>query len=903
MFKKNNKVKGSILFTVVSVMAILIIFLMGTLVLATSASNRAHRTYSTSQTQYTARTAIDSILEAFSSSDDFAEAICDLSPSNSSLTVDVELDQSTLASMGDVHDVVIEYVGQQKYYNENTKVWEDKDQLKITAQVTLGGITKTATGYLIKDPPKNNSSSGGGAGFVTGGTANSRNHTSSFGGTYFNIDQTLASLNFNSLDLGAETKSYWSNQKFSLTNGQVMEADVVMNGNLYINTKCIFIFPTTGKGVSVWGDLSFQNPDKMDFISKNVIAGNSYKYNEIPYLYVDGTIRTQDEYGNWASNNLTWGNSNLPLNVFCGKTEITGGTGVKIYADMYMMDNSNSFIKAMNSGSLLGQWTSDVLNKTRDLNAVSYSSGSIFSKGSLTLEDFSVTKDVRVENDLTINANSTDVTIYGDVVVGGKLTITGSKNVSIGGTIYCNNVSVPGIVTNTNLKAGVIEETYYATLDVPLLGTTAVWKDVNDNQLVSDKAGNLVENVEYEDDKPEPSATCIYDALGNASEYEYEIDDPENERSKKTVTVTAPEYIIYLDTTTGNYLNAVDAFEITGQSYNSADKSTAILPVTSYTDSIYPAEMEKKAILGLTTLYDINGDPLPKEETQIVQTLSEIGSGSINPYTNTSYEIPSTYDVSTIYSQDVLPTEITKSCTLTGDFSGKEININPGVNSIWINIDNVNLQNNSKIFVNDKSGGRVNFFISNSLKMDNSSIMTTTFKDIIENNKSFQINTYDNVGINDPSIVTLPAPNIYIYAGPDEDAGYSMSMRNSGYITGYIKAPYLNFMMPNVSSNSFTGKIYYNGKQVSDNSGRFIVGINPDGTEDASKTAGDISGMNIAPILGSLNVGKYNINPDGTEQAGNNWVMLYIDPSSSSNPPTPNPSKTHWLLLTYYEEY
>ena len=673
-----------------------------------------------------------------------------------------------------------------------------------------------------------------------------------------------------------------------------MEADVVMNGSLYINTKCIFLFPTTGKGVSVWGDLSFQNPDKMDFISKNVIAGNSYKYNEIPYLYVDGTIKTEGE------NPLTWGNSNLPLNIFCGKAEITGGSNVNIYADMYMMDNSNSFINANDgSKSLLGQWTSDVLNKTRDLNAVSYSSGSMFSKGSLTLEDFSVTKDVRVENDLTINANSTDVTIDGDVVVGGKLTITGSKNVSIGGTIYCNNVSAPGIVTNTNLKAGVIEETYYATLDVPLLGTTAVWKDVNDNQLVSDKAGNLVENVEYEDDKPEPSATCIYDVLGNASEYEYEIDDPENEGSKKTVTVTAPEYIIYLDTTTGNYLNAVDAFEITGQSYN----GKAILPVTSYTDSIYPAEMEKKAVLGLTTLYDINGDPLPKEETQIVQTLSEIGSGSINPYTNTSYEIPSTYDVSTIYSQDVLPTEITDSCTLTGDFSGKEININPGVNSIWINIDNVNLQNNSKICVDDKSGGRVNFFISNSLKMDNSSIITTTFKDIIENNKSFQINTYDNVGINDPSIVTLPAPNIYIYAGPDEDAGYSMSMQNSGYITGYIKAPYLNFTMPNVSSNSFTGKIYYNGKQVSDNNGNFIVGINPDGTEDASKIESEISGMNIAPILGSLNVGKFNIKDDGKEESGNPWTMLYIDPSSSSNPPTPNPSKTHWLLLTYYEEY
>lgn len=889
MFKKNNKVKGSILFTVVSVMAILIIFLMGTLVLATSASNRAHRTYSTSQTQYTARTAIDSILEAFSSSDDFAEAICNLSSTNKSLAVDVELDQSTLASMGDVHDVVIEYVGQQKYYNESTKVWEDKDQLKITAQVTLGGITKTATGYLIKDPPKNNSSSGGGAGFVTGGKANSKNHTSSFGGTYFNINRELQSLRFDSYDLGAETKSYWSNQKFELTNGQVMEADVVMNGSLYINTKCIFLFPTTGKGVSVWGDLSFQNPDKMDFISKNVIAGNSYKYNEIPYLYVDGTIKTEGE------NSLTWGNSNLPLNIFCGKAEITCGSNSNIYADMYIMDEGNSFITAKGSNSMLTKWTSSVLNKTRDLNAASYSSGSIFSKGNLTLGGFSITKDVRVKNDLTIDATKYDVTIGGDVVVGGKLTITGSKNVSIGGTIYCDleKIEVPGVVATKSLKADLEEKTYYAALDTSILENVGKWVDVEGNKITSDKNGNPVDVIDLTDNELNPVPGCPTDENGNYAEYS----------DKNGKPYYAPEYVVYKNISTGSYVKEADAFDITGQSYNSADKSTAILPVTLYTDSIYPAEMEKKAILGLTTLYDINGDPLPKEETQIVQTLSEIGSGSINPYTNTSYEIPSTYDVSTIYSQDVLPTEITKSCTLTGDFSGKEININPGVNSIWINIDNVNLQNNSKIFVNDKSGGRVNFFISNSLIMDNSSIMTTTFKDIIENNKSFQINTYDNVDINDPSIVTLPAPNIYIYAGPDEDAGYSMSMRNSGYITGYIKAPYLNFTMPNVSSNSFTGKIYYNGKQVSDNNGNFIVGINPDGTEDASKTAREIERMNIAPILGSLNVGKYNINPDGTEQGGANWVMLYIDPSSSSNPPTPNPSKTHWLLLTYYEEY
>lgn len=875
MFKKNNKVKGSILFTVVSVMAILIIFLMGTLVLATSASNRAHRTYSTSQTQYTARTAIDSILEAFSSSDDFAEAICNLSSTNKSLAVDVELDQSTLASMGDIHDVVVEYVGQQKYYNENTKVWEDKDQLKITAQVTLGGITKTATGYLIKDPPRNNSSSGGGAGFVTAGDANVSNHTNTFGGTYFNINSKLAPYDFNDENVfNNKTYLYHTENEtngtkppeliFDTRNGQAIEADFIVNGSLHLPQRVTFIYPNEGTGVAIWGNLTSDNPNQICFMSKNVTSDKEYAYNKIPYLYIDEAINIQKTVG------MNIGDSNLPLNIFCGKTEITGGSGVNIYADMYIMDNSNSFIKAMNSGSLLGQWTSDVLNKTRDLNAVSHSSGSMFSKGSLTLEDFSVKKDVRVENDLTINANSTDVTIYGDVVVGGKLTITGSKNVSIGGTIYCNNVSALGIVTNTKLKDDVIEKTYYAELNTSILADIGKWVDVEGNEITSDKNGNPVDVIDLTDNELNPVPGCPTDENGNYAEY--------SDKSGKPYY--APEYIIYLDTTTGNYLNAVDAFEITGQSYN----GKAILPVTSYTDSIYPAEMEKKAILGLTTLYDINGDPLPKEETQIVQTLSEIGSGSINPYTNTSYEIPSGYQDTVdknVYVDSNLPAEIKDSCTLQGTFKGKTIKINPGSNEIWVKIDNVKLEvlggKSTEIVVND-NGGKVNFLISNSLYMENGgSIITTSFKDIFDNNKDFQINTYDNLP-KVPNVTAPNAPNIYIYAGDSDDINYTLTMENKGYITGYIKAPYLNAKIPNLSANKYNGKIYYNGLDITD----LNVGAN----------------MKQSQIIGSLNVGTFN-----KGESGNDWTMLYIDPSSSSNPPTPNPSKTHWLLLTYYEEY
>ena len=61
---KNRKLKGSVLLTVVSVMALLIIFLSGTLVLATAANNRAHVNYSTAQTNITARTVVNTAYNA-----------------------------------------------------------------------------------------------------------------------------------------------------------------------------------------------------------------------------------------------------------------------------------------------------------------------------------------------------------------------------------------------------------------------------------------------------------------------------------------------------------------------------------------------------------------------------------------------------------------------------------------------------------------------------------------------------------------------------------------------------------------------------------------------------------------------------------------------------------------------
>lgn len=869
MFKKNNKVKGSILFTVVSVMAILIIFLMGTLVLATSASNRAHRTYSTSQTQYTARTAIDSILKAFAASDDFAEAICDLSPSNSSLAVDVELDQSTLASMGDIHDVVVEYVGQQKYYNEETNAWEDKDQLKITAQVTLGGITKTVTGFIVKDPPLIYSNDGGGAGFVTAGNASTENHTSAFGGTYFNINKDLYTKKFDAETI--KTKDYWSNKTFNLTNGQIIEAPFVANGSVYIETLNIFLFPTKGTGISIWGDLTLQNSNCFVLTSENVTSGKTYNYNEIPYLYVDGTFKTE------GNNQIGVGNDKLPLNIFCGGIELDGTAQKEIYADMYIMDeNKNSILEGDTNGdSKLHKWTVSVINKTRSDKSISHSSGNICSKGSLTLKNFSVDGDVRVDKDLNLEASDSDkIEIGGDVVVGGKLTITG---MSIGGKIYCDEVYENGKrIDSAPLKSGIEERTCYATLNTStsiLDGTTTyTWIDVYGKEL-----GNVdVELTPVGDEKDEDNNFKKYeDAEGN----QYD----------------APEYKAYYDTNTGIYITADSAFESTLMT----SKGVEILPLASYTDSIYPAEMEKEAILGLTELKDTNGNVLSKGETQIVPTLEDVRSGSVNPYTNAKTDLNKVVSEETMkqikkneYTENKATDgeiKITESGTLKGDFDGKTIYIDPSKDNIWIKVeDGVKLTNDSKIVVENETDEskkhNVFLFIDGKLNLaSGNSIITTEFKKYIEKNIDFQIITYEGID-EKKGVKVLNPPNIYIYSGKEEKE-YSIVAEGLGYITAYIKAPYLDFTVNSLKGPDYSGKVYYNG-----------IKLCGDGETSYKADGQTVERTNLIRFLGCLNVRSYS--------GKNNFEILYMNNSKSADSSLIfNPSKTNWLLPIYYEEY
>lgn len=685
--KKHSKakLKGTVLFTVISVMSLLIIFLTSTLVLATSASNRSHKNYASSQTEYTARTAIDSVLNAIKVDNTFAGAVCNVSSTSGSLSVPVEFKSDNLRSMGKIDDVMVEYVGTKDYFNPDSNKWEQKDLLKLTASVTLGGQTSTTSAYLVKDPPKPDGGGGGGAGFVTTGGASLANHSNIFGGSYLNIPSLAEAQTYNYLD---GSKNYLSNEDFSLGNGQVVEADFVVNGNLNLSQDAVFVVPYQKTGITVWGDFNVSQKLKVDIETENCSSPYN-SFNQIPYFYIDGTLKSE------SGINI---NNSVEMNLFCGNIEATGNEFLAT-ADVYCMDKAENNISTNNS--TLSSWTASVINKTNGQNG-SYVAGNLFSKGNLNLGKSIINGNVRVEGDVTISG---EATITGDLVVGGTLTKSGNLNVS--GNIYAENAV--GFEAGTELKENVIqiENIYHPSEQKIKAGYTKVdnafyeyeykdfeyvetrygwqkiYKDLNGN--LTDKPGAYfdINGKEYNDwelknvysDEGKRGYYVMLDEEGNHLRKSdvissLKVENPHwlNHFNNDDLVITEDKFYIYDSTgkyiasnETWNYMETVPEYytiadisgadtgiktpdsysyylQISPTEYNlisleEAFKASGVLPVSSFTGDIYPEYAEKDVILGLRQLNDYSsGNPLDVKETQVVKTMEDILNDVVNPY-------------------------------------------------------------------------------------------------------------------------------------------------------------------------------------------------------------------------------------------------------------------------------
>lgn len=452
--EKNRKLHGSVLLTVVCVMSLLIVFLFGTLALATAANNRAHVNYSTAQTEVTSRTVVDAAIKAMVASPDYANAVSQINTSGiNHLDVRVQLGDNVpdVGKYGDISNVSIDLAGKKKFYDSDKKEWIDGDILRFTSTVSMAGVDSTTSAYIVKQPPEINNGNGGGAGYVT--TSGTSIDCSTFlaGGAYINLPELGFDKNDNKIVESDDTKGAvfydyryrtdeeyksWESDptiyrqfapygaeggttfKFSNTpSGAETDLYVINNVDMF---KCDnIVFPGESKGITIWGDMVFsQDTQNANYIFKNIKTEN-IAFNKMPYIYVDGAIKCTANQNSIVLGDTSSTSESSPLNIFCGNIVLNGNNNVKINGDIYCMNpNKTSIIKPANNTALYS-WTGSVINKTGETGK-EHKSSSIYSKGNLELGNMTIDGDVRVEKDCIINGN---VTINGDLVIGGNLTV------------------------------------------------------------------------------------------------------------------------------------------------------------------------------------------------------------------------------------------------------------------------------------------------------------------------------------------------------------------------------------------------------------------------------------------------------------------------------------------------
>lgn len=456
--EKKGKVGGSVLFTVIVVMMVLVVFLMGTLGLASAANKRAQNSYTSSQAQYTARMAVESVLAAMQNDADVAERVYKLR-ANTPINVDISTDRlATAGTTGDaygrIQSCTIENIGKDYYYVDNK--WDGRDIIKITATVQLGTQDSTVSAYILKkekDSVVNNTPSGGGGGLVTAGDATFGTKVSVFGGAGINLGNR-----WRNMDPADALRGYSFDKDSSFssqdTTSLQWEAPYVVNGSFTADgSGAALVFPKLGSGFTFWGNFNFNNQIAITSGNPAVLnAGSSaaLNYTDIPYIYVEKTLSIT----NGAKGvNVT---NKIPLNILCGNTCII--TTDPIYANLYMMnDNTPDSEKVekqvywpefkiekyanyinFNQGSLLSNWTYQLINGVD--NPTEHVGGSIYAQDELCIDADNqkgvVEGSLVVDDDLLISTQ--EFAVEGDLVVKGKLKITNGR-VKVGGKFYHDN--------------------------------------------------------------------------------------------------------------------------------------------------------------------------------------------------------------------------------------------------------------------------------------------------------------------------------------------------------------------------------------------------------------------------------------------------------------------------------
>ena len=876
-----KKLKGTVLFTVVSVMMVLIVFLAATLALATTASKRAYTSYQQEQTEYTAKAVMEAVTRQIQSDETIREDIV-----NGLGSVDVAINDGTATQ---THTVNVINTGQKRSVYDSGE-WKEVDMYRLS--VTVGSDTTTAEStyetFLGLDiittpgvtPPTSNYS---GAFVSLGDTGGNEIATGGYvtGGTYLGIkegghDFTLAS-----------------------NSATVIDAPLYVNGNVS-NTNALNIhFTKPDDFMVVKGNLKLNNPNMSGTVFDGYNESEAKTYENTPYIYVE------DEFSFTGNNVLKLGEAHHPINLYFGTCNITTG-GMELYGDLYLMDEDESVISVQDQYTKLYQWADGQLTRADGNSNTQY--GNIYANGSLKLtgtnKELEVNGDLQVNGDLTV----TNLRVKGNVVVNGTLTV--SNSLICDGDVYAssiqasNNITCNSGVIHAVTASGVIS---YDPIDPAVLTSSAsknieiwytdVWIDPNGEAQWADGKGYM---------KASYTKHSTIDGVAQPDETVTNVDIVGWTEGIDTTAFTSfADYAASVNTV------AFDIQHYTSEATAKTDTQSSYDLSSVYGKEVYPQQYTK-AYLN-TTEYEADGVTVKKQakiENPQASSYESSYPTSINDldasiYNGSSYVVPiyapggsaNTTHGSTVSvenADDLIPSgdsyyKITSNCVLNGYFS-KNIYIDGSVGNITVVMDRVTMEGNygCSIIVNDTNN--VTIFVVDYLNLGTSgqgtSLITTEYLNAMKPGWQFTDNLKNVVGgmSNDIYVkqiqdVSDPLyPNVVI----NSDDGAILNVPEGGLVVGLVRAPKLAYVGGKVSDANKT--IQYElstGEVVNYGNGCSL---------NNCKSVG---------LIGQLIAGQIKLPSNG------DWGMLYItkpsslgsDPLDPPDPLIPGTTTSVWATL------
>lgn len=383
MIKKyrKNKLKGSVLYTVVAVMMIMTVFVFAALTLASAANRRAFNSYANNQTQYTARSVVDSMMKILEENGASAVGPVDCNVLNASID----------SSMGKVTSAKIESIGtikelEAKNYNFGLNLTEEQKNnyvYKLTATVKMLGQENTVSLYCYNGK-ENNPPLFKNALTIMGNTDfRPCNTIPVYGDVYTSIDDPVDVIigkgNSQPLYINGTYGTQGNLLLYGGANGGLRAHIDDFNKGIYVE-KNVYMFDS-----SMGNELKF---------TKDV---HNVSYTTLPYAFINGTFDGYyvDSEGKTTGTQhyMTIGDINHP---FIFMADSLGRQGSKnqfnAYADIYLYsDTTPSYImvNSESSGNESGvhSWNTGKVD-TANPNGNLYTGGNIYSMGELNVETY-----------------------------------------------------------------------------------------------------------------------------------------------------------------------------------------------------------------------------------------------------------------------------------------------------------------------------------------------------------------------------------------------------------------------------------------------------------------------------------------------------------------------------------